>query len=197
MAEIIGLTASLITLAGVGAKLATTLRDATDALNSADHEARLIAADISIFASSLVQLSKTIPMVANYDIPEAGRLLEITEVLVLACTSLVDELQRYIGDPVGLRMRGGLWMRALGWHFRWFFQRGKVGFVRSLMDSFKSTLVFLVSTMDLAVVMKQDGQFEVRYACVFIFYSFLTALVGLHASLAIVRKVKFWILTLT
>ncbi|PVH90590.1 hypothetical protein DM02DRAFT_429900 [Periconia macrospinosa] len=162
MAEIIGLTASLITLAGLGTKLAKTLRDATDALNSADHEAHLIAADISIFASSLVQLSKTLPMVANYDIPEAEKLLEVTEVLVLACSSLVDELQRYIGDPVVLRMKGGMWMRALGWHFKWFFQMAKVAFVKRLMESFKSTLVFLVPTMDLAVGIQQDAQHEVR-----------------------------------
>ena len=81
---------------------------------------------------------------------------------MLACSSLVDELQRYVGDPVVLRMRGGVWKRAVGWHFRWFLQRGKVEFVRGLVESFKATLVFLVATMDLAVGVEQGAGQGVR-----------------------------------
>jgi hypothetical protein len=160
MAEIIAFTASLITLAGVGAKLAETLRNVVNTLRSAEYEVGLIAADISIFACSLTQLSK---IISNREIPEAKRLHEIVDVLIPACSALIDELKKLIGDPMDFRMKHSLWMRVLSIRFKWLVQGPKVAFIKSLVESFKSTLIFLVSTMDLAVVIHQDAQYEVRY----------------------------------
>lgn len=163
MAEIIGLTASLITLAGLGAKLSKTLRDASDTLNSGAEEARLLSADISVFAMALTQLSKMIPMLSTLEVPETQHLQELVEVLIPACLSLVDELSKYIGDPAMLKRKGNVWVRALGWHFRWFSQRPRVMFVKALMESFKSTTTLLLAVMDLAVVIHQGAQHDVRY----------------------------------
>jgi hypothetical protein len=78
MAEIIGLTASLITLAGTGAKLADTLFKVANVIKSAEYEARLLAADIQIFSSSLTQLSK----VLEWSHPATIQLGDITIVLI-------------------------------------------------------------------------------------------------------------------
>lgn len=159
MAEIIGFTASLITLAGVGAKLADTLRNTVNTLRSAEYEAGMIAADISIFTCSLTQLSK---IISDREVPEAERLHEIVGVLIPTCSALIEELQKLIGDPMDFRVRNPLWMRALGLRFKWLVQGPKVAFIKNLMESFKLTLIFLVSAMDLAVVIHQDAQYEIR-----------------------------------
>jgi hypothetical protein len=160
VAEIIAFTASLITLAGVGAKLADTLRNVVNTLRSAEYEAELIAADISTFACLLTQLSK---IISDREIPEAKQLHEIVEVLIPACSVLIDELKKLIGDPMDFRIKHSLWMRVLSIRFKWLVQRPKVAFVKSLVESLKLTLVFLVSTMDLAVVIHQGAQYDIRY----------------------------------
>lgn len=156
MAEIVGFTASLVTLAGLGAKLADTLRNTVSTLRSAEYEAGIITADISIFACSLTQLSK---IISDHDVPEAERLHEIVGVLIPACSALIGELQKLIGDPMDLRMRNSLWLRALGVRFKWLLQGSKVAFVKNLMESFKMTLILLVSAMDLAVVIQKDAPY--------------------------------------
>jgi hypothetical protein len=49
MAEIVGLAASIITFVGASAELARTLLKVANIIESAEYEARLIAADILVF----------------------------------------------------------------------------------------------------------------------------------------------------
>jgi hypothetical protein len=157
MAEFV---ASLIGIASLGAKVSLTLHKVASTLQSAQADARLIAADISIFTCTLTQLSKTI---SHCNVPEAAQLFEIAQVLVPACSALVNELQKLIGNTDLYQMKGAFWMQILALRFRWLLNGPKVAFVKSLLESFKSTLVLLVSTMDLAVVMHQDAKYDVKY----------------------------------
>ncbi|KAJ4357665.1 Vesicle-Associated Membrane Protein 8 [Didymosphaeria variabile] len=157
MAEFV---ASLIGIAGLGAKVSITLHKVVSTLNSAQNDARLIAADISIFTCTLTQLSKTI---SDCNVPEAAQLFEIAQVLVPACSTLVHELQRLIGNTELYQMKGAFSVHLLALRFKWLLNGPKVTFVKSLLESFKSTLVLLISTMDLAVVMHQDAQSDVKY----------------------------------
>lgn len=156
MAEFV---ASLIGIASLGAKVSLTLHQVVSTLQSAQNDARLISADISIFTCTLTQLSKTI---SSCNVPEAAQLFEIAQVLVPACSALVNELHKLIGNTELYQMKGSFWMHVLALRFRWLLNGPKVAFVKSMLDSFKSTLVLLISTMDLAVGIHQNAQYDVK-----------------------------------
>ncbi|KAI4941233.1 hypothetical protein J4E91_010923 [Alternaria rosae] len=154
MAEIIGLAASLITLAGASAQLARTLLEVANVIKSAEYEARMIAADISVFSSFLTQLS----MVVDLPHSKTEKLREITVVLIAACTTLIEDLRMLIGEPVQRdTARLAFTMSLLRFRLRWMKVGPKVMFVKSLVDSFKTTIIVLVSTMNLAVVLQRDA----------------------------------------
>ncbi|KAH6875014.1 hypothetical protein BKA58DRAFT_437013 [Alternaria rosae] len=153
MAEIIGLAASLITLAGASAQLARTLLEVANVIKSAEYEARMIAADISVFSSFLTQLS----MVVDLPHTKTEKLREITVVLIAACRTLIEDLRMLIGEPVQRdTARLAFTMSLLRFRLRWMKVGPKVMFVKSLVDSFKTTIIVLVSTMNLAVVLQRD-----------------------------------------
>lgn len=160
MAEFV---ASLIGIASLGAKVSITLHKVVSTLHSAEKDARLIAADISVFACTLTQLSKTI---SDCRVPEAAQLFEIAQSLVPACSALVDELHKLIGNTEMYQMKGTFWMHVLALRFRWLLNGPRVAFVKGLIADFKSTLVLLISTMDLAVVIHQDAHHDVKYVLI-------------------------------
>ncbi|KAI4940452.1 hypothetical protein J4E86_010832 [Alternaria arbusti] len=154
MAEVIGLVASLITLAGASAQLARTLLDVANVIKSAEYEARLIAADINVFSSSLTQLS----MVVDTPHIKTEKLREITVVLIAACKTLIEDLKMLIGEPVQQDpARRAFIISLIQFRFRWIKVGPKVMFVKSLVDSFKTTILVLVSTMNLAVVLERNA----------------------------------------
>jgi len=159
MAEIIGLAASLITLAGASAQLARTLLEVANVIKSAEYEARLIAADISVFSSSLTQLS----MVVDTPHIKTEKLREITVVLIAACKTLIKDLRMLIGEPVLHDLtRCAFIISLIQFRFRWIKVGPKVMFVKSLVDSFKTTILVLVSTMNLAVVLERNAPDSIR-----------------------------------
>jgi len=159
MAEVIGLVASLITLAGASAQLARTLLDVANVIKSAEYEARLIAADINVFSSSLTQLS----MVVDTPHIKTEKLREITVVLIAACKTLIEDLKMLIGEPVQQDpARRAFIISLIQFRFRWIKVGPKVMFVKSLVDSFKTTILVLVSTMNLAVVLERNAPDSIR-----------------------------------
>jgi hypothetical protein len=153
MAEVVGLAASIITLAGTSAQLARTLLKVANIIESAEYEARLIAADISVFSCSLAQLRKLLELAS----PETDKLREITIVLIAACTTLIEDLTLLIGDPLPHNpTRRAFIMPVLRLRFRWLMNGPRVMFVKSMVDSFKTTILLLVSTMDLATEIHRD-----------------------------------------
>jgi hypothetical protein len=154
MAEVIGLAASILTLAGASAQLARTLLKVANIIESAEYEARLIAADISVFSSSLAQLRKVLDLAC----PETDKLREITVVLISACTTLIEDLSLLIGDSIPLNSaRRAFLMPLLRLRFRWLMNGSKILFVKSMVDSFKTTIILLVSTMDLATEIHRNA----------------------------------------
>jgi hypothetical protein len=161
MAEVVGLAASILTLAGATAQLAGTLLKVANIIESAEYEARLIAADISVFSSSLAQLRKVLELAC----PETHKLREITAVLVAACAALIEDLTLLIGDPLPLNSaRRAFLMPVLRLRFRWLMNGSRVMFVKSMVDSFKTTILLLVSTMDLATELHRNAPETIKCA---------------------------------
>lgn len=159
MAEIVGLVASLITLAGATAKLAETLLKAVNILQSAQMEARYIAMDISTLSSTLTQLSQVLEISHS----KTDKLREITAVLIVACKTLIEDLTELIGDPGPYNAaQRRIMMPYLKLRFRWVMNGPKVTFLKSLVDSFKTTTILLVSTMNLATAHQRGAPDSIR-----------------------------------
>jgi len=101
------------------------------------------------------------------DVPHCRteKLREITVVLIAACRTLIEDLNMLIGEPVQRdTARLAFTMPILRFRLRWMKVGPKVMFVKSLIDSFKTTIIVLVSTMNLAVVLERNAPESIRYA---------------------------------
>jgi hypothetical protein len=88
MAEVVRLGASISTLTGTCAALGRILLIAANIVESAEYEARLIAAHIFTFACSLTKLTKVV------------KLPKITGMLITACTTFMEHSSVLIGDSL-------------------------------------------------------------------------------------------------
>ncbi|KAF7567831.1 Trichoplein multi-domain protein [Pyrenophora tritici-repentis] len=95
--------------------------------------------------------------------PETDKLREITVVLIAACTTLIEDLTLLISDPLPPNSaRRAFLMPVVRLCFRWLMNRSRVIFVKSIVDSFKTTIILLVSTMDLATKIHRNVPYSTR-----------------------------------
>ncbi|KAK5119969.1 hypothetical protein LTR85_007045 [Meristemomyces frigidus] len=159
MAEL-GLVASIIGLAGSGAKLALSLYSIADSIGSAGREARIIAAEVSLFSQSLTALSKSLKRRTS----QTSKLCETAQVLMVSCHSILEELSELVGElaPASCRVRRRNKMSELIARMKWLFRRPKMAFLRSSIESFKCTLTLLVSSMDLTEADEYSAPEEIK-----------------------------------
>jgi hypothetical protein len=141
MAEAVALVASIVGLAGTGAKLALQLYTIADGIGSAGAEARSIAKEITLFSQSLTAVSKSLERDGNADM----RLHEIAKAVVEAAEGLVTDLQCLVED---LRPKSTTTMASYVKRIKWVLKKSKVQMMRSSVESFKTTLILLVATID-------------------------------------------------
>jgi hypothetical protein len=156
MAEI-GLVASIIALAGTGAKLAMGLYTLADSIGSAGKEARQFASEISLFSQSLNAVSKSLDRKTDKN----DRLVEIAQVVMKACESLLKDIRTQLQDLP----RGQHTVRAYCARIKWVLRKPKLRGIRVSIESFKSTLILLVATMDSAEASYCDAPEYIK--CVF------------------------------
>ena len=144
MAEF-GVITSIIALAGSGIKVSIILFDLADRVGSAGDEVKQVASDITLFCSVLqaVQNALEDPTGSHYT-PAA---LELVDQVIQHCKSIVDEIDDIVsslvkeGDPSDFP--------SLEWTSRvkWTFKRSKVQVKRQTLESCKSTLHLLLTTL--------------------------------------------------
>jgi hypothetical protein len=159
MAEI-GLVSGIISLAGVGAKLAKTLYQVADTIGSAGAEARLIAAEVSLFSHSLTAVSKLI----DHPTPHTAKVCEVAEVSIAACRAVLQDVAELLEELQPIRGRPskntflGVCAQA-----QWPLKRPRVEFLRASLASFKGTLTLLVASMDLTEAKERAAPDGIRY----------------------------------
>lgn len=161
MAEV-GLVGCIISLAGVGAKLGIQLYAIADGVGSAGREARLIAAEVSVFSHSLTALSKSLRRPTS----ESSRLQEIAESLLVSCNAVLDQLSEIVCELAPLRPGSGSSRRTVAnllARLKWMLQKPKVVFIRDSIDSFKSTLILLVMSMDFTEALDRHAPEEIKF----------------------------------
>lgn len=159
MAEI-GLVSAIIALAGAGAKLGIQLYAIADSVGSAGREARMIAAEVSVFSQSLTALSKTLERRTS----EGERLQEIAQSLLNGCQAVLLQLSELTAElaPVSYsKFQHGAVMSLVA-RVKWLLQKPKVEFIRRSIDSFRSTLILLVTSMDLTEALDRKAPEEIK-----------------------------------
>jgi hypothetical protein len=157
MAEI-SLIASIVQIAGIGAKVSITLFQFASALGSAGYDVRFVAADISALSLVLTHLSDTLR--GRKSTESEGE--QIAGAVVLLCRSVVDDSQELLKhlDPL-VNATGSASINA-ALRVRWIFEKSKFATHRQSLESLKSTLNLLVTTMSLAAAVETKAPVAVK-----------------------------------
>ncbi|KAE8449897.1 hypothetical protein EG329_007374 [Mollisiaceae sp. DMI_Dod_QoI] len=145
--EAIGAIASIIGVAGAGAKLSIMLFEFASTVGSAGQEVTQIAIEISLFCSVLKQLRSTLTKARAYRYSLSA--LETTQEILGQCQEVFKEIERIVD---GLQKRGGerSGEPTLAARVRWTFKRSQVQLLRTTLESCKVTLHIMLSTLDFA-----------------------------------------------
>lgn len=148
MAEI-GLIASIIGVAGAGAKLSILIFDFASTIGTAGHELQDISTEISLLCSVLRQLENVLSH-AHFRYSNAA--VDASERILRKCDDALKEIRSIVS---GLRSakdedREGIPSFEFVSKVKWTFQRSKVHLLRSTLESCKLTLVVLLSAMQVA-----------------------------------------------
>jgi len=147
--EAIGAIASIIGIAGAGAKLSIVLFEFASAVGSAGQEVRQIAIEISLFCSVLKQLQSTLAKAKAFRYSLSA--IETTQEILDRCQEVFNEIEGIVNS---LRKGGGErspeatqdWVVRI----KWTFKRSQVQLLRSTLESCKVTLHIMLSTLDFA-----------------------------------------------
>jgi hypothetical protein len=147
MAEI-GAIASIIGVAGAGAKLSIVLFDFASTVGSAGLEIRQIGTEISLFCSVLVQLQSTLTRAKGYRYSISA--IDTTQQILDRCQQVFKDIDSIVD---GLRKPGAKPGEAsvdLVARVKWTLKRSKVQLLRTTLESCKITLHLMLTTLDFA-----------------------------------------------
>ena len=147
--EAIGAIASIIGVAGAGAKLSIMLFEFASTVGSAGQEVKRIGIEISLFCSVLKQLQSTLTKAKAYRYSLSA--LETTQEILDRCQEVFQEIENVVD---ALRKRGGEGSTEpsvdLIARVKWTLKRSKVQVLRTTLESCKVTLHLMLSTLDFA-----------------------------------------------
>jgi len=149
MAEI-SLIASIIGVAGAGAKLSIAIFDIASTIGAAGKELQDLSTEISLLCSVFKQL-ETVLSHAHFHYSNAA--VDTARKILERCKTVFNELDDVVKDllprkNVGL---GGIPSVDFASRVKWLgFKNSKVKLIKSTLESYKLTLGIMLSTMQLA-----------------------------------------------
>lgn len=148
MAEVIGLTASIIQIAGAGAKLSSALYHFTTSAVRADQDITDIASDVELTSNALESVGKVFEtedaksLVSKKAIQDANNIIKRCEAVFNDISELVDKRRKSAKDgKKGLSVIGKL---------AWPMKEQRVELHKRRVDSLKNSLVLLLHVLQLA-----------------------------------------------
>ena len=143
MAEV-GLIASVIGIAGTGAKLSVTLYTLAETVNSADKSIKDVARDVSITSSVLGQLAAILEQDKQAKISKDDA-LKTTDDAVRGCSEVFSEIDAMLKKSVSNTNAGKT--KAVLEKLKWAFIQPKMELLRSNLERLKSSLLLLLSVL--------------------------------------------------
>jgi hypothetical protein len=148
MAELVGLAASIIQIAGVGVKLSTTLYNFVGSATRADQEITDIAGDVEITANALDSVGKVFE---DEDAPSvvSKKAIEHANSLIKRCEAVFREIHEVIDKRRKISKDGKKSLSALG-KLSWPMKEQKIELLRRRLESLKNSLILLFHVLQLA-----------------------------------------------
>jgi hypothetical protein len=148
MAEVLGLVASIVQLAGAGAKLSSALYNYTTSAVRAEQDITDIAGDVELTSNALESVGKVFEteyaqsIVSKKAIQDANNIIKRCKTVFNDITELVEKRQKVGKDgKKGLNMMGKL---------SYPFKEQRVELHRRRLESLKNSLVLLLHVLQLA-----------------------------------------------
>lgn len=144
MAEI-GVVASIVGLAGAGIQVSFALFDLADRIGSAGEEVKLVATELSLFNSVLQEVASVIQDGDASQLTPAA--LSLVDGVTSRCREVVTEIDKIVSSLT--KDQNPFDLPKLEWisRVKWTFKRSKVQVQRQTLESCKSTLQLLLTTL--------------------------------------------------
>ncbi|KAI1124675.1 hypothetical protein F5Y10DRAFT_284827 [Nemania abortiva] len=140
MAELIGLIASIGTIASAGFAIAKTISTLADDLGSAAHHARAISTDTKAVAMVLHELKRRLDRPSSI----TRQTFDIANEIADLCKADIDQIKEFL---LPMLPAGGRNM-SVSQKAKWRFFKSKIEMRRSSLDSLKLTVTLFLHTLD-------------------------------------------------
>ncbi|KAI4931388.1 hypothetical protein J4E85_003980 [Alternaria conjuncta] len=148
MAEVIGLAASIIQIAGAGAKLSVALYNFTNSAARADQDVKDIADDVELTSNALESVGRV------FESEEAGSIVSKKAIqdannIIKKCQSVFDEVSEIVEKRRKTAKDGKKSLSVMG-KLAWPMKEQRVELNRRRLESLKNSLVLLLHVLQLA-----------------------------------------------
>ncbi|KAI4677433.1 uncharacterized protein J4E84_009118 [Alternaria hordeiaustralica] len=148
MAEVIGLAASIIQIAGAGAKLSVALYNFTNSAARADQDVKDIADDVELTSNALESVGRV------FESEEAGSIVSKKAIqdagnIIKKCQSVFDEVSEMVEKRRKVGKNGKKSLSVMG-KLAWPMKEQRVELNRRRLESLKNSLVLLLHVLQLA-----------------------------------------------
>ncbi|KAL9087405.1 MAG: hypothetical protein Q9165_006702 [Trypethelium subeluteriae] len=143
MAELVGLVASIVTLADTGLRIARAISRVADEFGGARAQIKSIATDTRAISWILRELRKRLEQL-NADQGIIDETREVTAEIVGLCKTDIDDIGKFLSD---LQSESGSQI-SVRQKTKWLFTKSKISLRISSLNSLKLTLTLLMHTLD-------------------------------------------------
>ncbi|CAN9433139.1 unnamed protein product [Alternaria alternata] len=148
MAEVVGLAASIIQIAGAGAKLSVTLYNFTSSAARADQDIRDIADDVELTSNALESVGKVFESEDTKSII-SKKAVQDAHKIIKKCQGVFDELSEMVEKRRKTGKDGKKTLSMMG-KLAWPMKEQRVELHRKRLESLKNSLVLLLHVLQLA-----------------------------------------------
>jgi hypothetical protein len=165
MAELVGLTASIVSIASAGVKLSTTLYTFAESASRADQDVTDIASDVALTANVLDSVGIVLKEDETKCLASKAALNDADNI-IKRCEAVFGEIRQIIEKRTKVGKDGKKTVTTLG-RLAWPLKEQKVELMKRRLDSLKLSLSLLLKVLSFAGD-KARG-FDVRAVCLHIF----------------------------
>jgi CRISPR/Cas system-associated endonuclease Cas3-HD len=148
MAEVVGLAASIIQIAGAGAKLSVALYNFTTSAARADQDIRDIADDVELTSNALESVGKVFESEESKSIMSKKAIQDANNI-IKKCGGVFNEVSEMLEKRRKVSKDGKKGLSVMG-KLSWPMKEQKVELYRRRLESLKNSLVLLLHVLQLA-----------------------------------------------
>jgi hypothetical protein len=162
MAEVVGLAASIIQIAGAGTKLSIALYNFANSAAKADYEVSNIADDVQLTTSALNGVGKVLEEEDAQSVIKKEAIVHANGI-IKRCESVFDEIRLLIEKRQKAGQDGKISLSALG-KLAWPMKEQRVQLLKQKLESLKTSLLVLLGVLQLANLQTKGFVLELDFS---------------------------------